>query len=144
MIAAGAVLGLLGVWIFLFNTRQRLVPWLLGTGLALLLIGQALAQHSGHPPQDQAIHDRFYSTWMRPSDRQHSCCSSIDCYPTQARMTSGGWTALRREDQKWISVPDGAVDLERTSPDGRNHLCAAPPNRTSSDTVYCFVPGGGT
>jgi hypothetical protein len=37
------------------------------------------------------------------------------------------------------------VERNRDNPDGRNHLCAAPPNPLlPSDTVYCFALGSAT
>lgn len=120
------------------------------TAAALLfaLLPMALAQDHGHhhPPQDAEIHDKFYSTWMRPDNRNVSCCHKLDCYPTEARFRNGGWLAKRREDGKWLSVPAAKVELDRDSPDGRNHLCAPPPHNEAiyQNGVICFIAGGGT
>lgn len=103
--------------------------------------------HSGHhhPPQDVELHEKFYSNWMMPDNPNRSCCNKQDCYPTEARFRNGQWQARRREDGAWLSVPASKVELNRDSPDGRNHMCAPPPGRTyGGDGVFCFIAGGGT
>jgi hypothetical protein len=98
-----------------------------------------------HPPQDQALHEKFYSTWHMPDNPVLSCCNNADCYPTDIKYLDGKLYARRREDGKFIFVPPQKVERNRDNPDGRNHLCAPPPSVTSpSDTVYCFALGGAT
>lgn len=119
---------------------------LLALVLALLSATAALAQDHHHPPADAELHDKFYSTWMRPDLPTSSCCNKMDCYPTEARVRNGRWQAMRREDGKWLSVPPAKIELNRDSPDGRNHLCAPPPGREGiyENGVICFVAGAGT
>jgi hypothetical protein len=96
-----------------------------------------------HPPQDQSVHERFYSHWHMPDNPSMSCCNDADCYPTDVKYVDGRLYARRREDGKYILVPPQKVERNRDNPDGRNHLCAPPPNpASSSDTVYCFALGG--
>src|SRR5262245_23389105 len=90
--------------------------------------GAAAEPAHRHPPQDEAIHDRFDSTWMKPDNPTQSCCNWQDCYPTQVRLQDGRWFARRREDGKFLSVPPEKIERRRDSPDGRNHLCAPPPH----------------
>jgi hypothetical protein len=115
----------------------------------------------GHPPEDRAIHEQFYSHWMQKNGKQ-PCCGGQDCYPTAARFNpvTGLWEALRREDKKWVTIPKGVYDAQNPyeirSPDGRAHLCAPSPANTDwlwenlfpgvpkSDLIYCFTPGGET
>ena len=54
--------------------------------------------------------------------------------------------ALRREDGKWLKVPQAKVELNRDSPDGQSHLCAPPPETEHlyENGVICFKEGGGT
>ena len=106
----------------------------------------ALAQDHQHPPQDVEAHEKFYSNWMRPDEPNLSCCSQRDCYSTLARFRNGHWQALRREDGKWLKVPAAKIELNRDSPDGRNHLCAPPPENEAAyeNGVICFIAGGGT
>jgi hypothetical protein len=124
--------------------RRLAIVALAATALAVA-VGASRAQHS-HPPQDAGIHDRFYSTWMRPDMPTVSCCSKQDCYPVEARFSNGQWHAKRREDGKWLLVPASKIERNRDSPDGRNHLCAPPPNNYEDvpGGVYCFAIGGGT
>ena len=102
--------------------------------------------HHHHPPQDQLLHDKFYSVWRMPDNPSVSCCNDADCYPTEIKYINGNIYAKRREDGRYIPVPPQKVDRNRDSPDGRNHLCAPPPGVGfhPSDTVYCFALGGAT
>lgn len=96
-----------------------------------------------HPPQDVAIHEQFYKTWMMPNAPHVSCCDLGDCYPTEARFENGSWYARRREDGAWLKVPAEKVEQNRDNPDGRNHLCAPRPERAITSEVYCFTAGTG-
>jgi hypothetical protein len=102
------------------------------------------AAHRQHPPQDQALHEGFYSTWHMPDNPTLSCCNSADCYPTDIKYVDGHIYARRREDGKYILVPAQKVERNRDNPDGRNHLCAPPPALSPLDSVYCFALGGAT
>jgi hypothetical protein len=108
----------------------------------LPLISPAFAQAHHHPPEHAQLHENFYRDWMRPDQPTVSCCNLKDCYPTEARFTNGKWFARRREDGNWLFVPPTKIELNRDSPDGRNHMCAHPPG--ASDVPLCFIPGGGT
>jgi hypothetical protein len=102
------------------------------------------AAHRHHPPQDQAVHERFYSTWHMPDHPALSCCNNADCYPTEIQFVDGKIYARRREDGKYVLIPAEKVERNRDNPDGRNHLCAPPPSHSPTDTVYCFALGGAT
>ena len=102
------------------------------------------AAHRHHPPQDQALHEKFYSTWHMPDNPTLSCCNNADCYPTEIQYVDGKIYARRREDGKYIFIPSQKIERNRDNPDGRNHLCAPPPALSSVDTVYCFALGGAT
>ncbi|HEY0801496.1 MAG TPA: hypothetical protein VGD54_11685 [Steroidobacteraceae bacterium] len=107
--------------------------------------GQGQAGLHRHPPQDQLLHEKFYSTWHMPDNPSVSCCNDADCYPTEIKYVDGNIYAKRREDGKYILIPAEKVERNRDNPDGRNHLCAPPPNAVrSSDTVFCFALGGAT
>jgi hypothetical protein len=110
----------------------------------VLVVTSAAGQHR-HPAQDEALHDKFYSTWYMPDDPSKSCCNKADCYPTEIRLVGGNIYARRREDGKYIPIPSQKVERKRDNPDGRSHLCAPPPGSGyASDTVFCFSLGGGT
>lgn len=101
--------------------------------------GQDIHQH---PPQDQAIHEKFYSDWRRPPNRTTSCCSLTDCYPldnNNLKMNGGKWFIFNKFTNQWTLVPESLIESNqpdpRESPDGRGHVCA---NWTG---VLCFVLG---
>jgi hypothetical protein len=112
---------------------------------ALAAWRQALSQEHHHPPQDAAMHDRFYSSWLIPNggqQRKSSCCDRKDCYRTQGKFHAGQWWALRREDQNWVLLPNNKLEHNqpdpRESPDGQTHVCMSPP---PTSTIYCAVLG---
>lgn len=109
----------------------------LAIGLVFAALSAA-AQHR-HPPQDQALHERFYSTWYMPDNPNVSCCNSADCYPTDIKYIGGDIYARRREDGKYILVPRQKVERNRDNPDGRNHPCAPPPQSSQGTGHLCSV-----
>jgi hypothetical protein len=60
-----------------------------------------------HPPQDQWLHEKFYSTWHMPDNPSASCCNDADCYPTEIQYIDGNIYAKRREDGKYILMMEG-------------------------------------
>jgi hypothetical protein len=126
--------------------------WLMTAFFVVFCAFHALAQeHNGHPPQDQALHEQFYSNWLRPDanlrdvetgDRMHSCCSMQDCAPVDGvEYREGNIWMLRHKDQRWIMVPPEKIESNypdrRESPDTQAHMCS------SGVTVFCAVLGGG-
>lgn len=102
------------------------------------------AQHRSHPAEDMPLHEKFYSTWFMPDNPQRSCSNKSDCYPTEIKYTAGVLFAKRREDGKWLRIPEAKIERHRDNPDGRNHLCAPPPSiNYPPDTVFCFALGAG-
>lgn len=143
VITFAALVGfLIGVGTFLLQIGK----FRLAIVMALLVIGGAIAAkadpHQDHP-EDLPIHEKFYSTWYMPDNPARSCCNKADCYPTEARFHNGRWQAKRREDGKWLFIPAAKIERHRDNPDGRNHLCAPPPNSAYPDTVFCFSLGAG-
>jgi len=99
-------------------------------------LGLAQDAHRHHPVADIPLHEKFYSTWFSPD--------SPDCYPTEITSRNGDVYERRREDGKWLRIPANEVERHRDNPDGRNHLCAPPPNASYPvDPVFCFALGGG-
>jgi hypothetical protein len=121
---------------------MRLFP---ATLALALMAAPAVAQHK-HPPEHAELHERFYGTWMRPDKPNISCCNLKDCYPTAARMIGGQWQAQRREDGRWLTVPESKIERNRDMPDGRAHLCAPPPysEKLYENGVICFGAGSGS
>jgi hypothetical protein len=83
--------------------------------------------------QDAALHERFYSTWMRPDNPSVNCCNKQDCYPAEFKLVGRTWFAKRREDGQRVPIPEERFEHNRTdrtpveSPDGRSHVCMEPP-----------------
>jgi hypothetical protein len=99
-------------------------------GLLIAMLGQCSA------------HDE-YMDWRQPGTGM-SCCSGNpdvgDCYQTEARFEHGHWLALRREDKRWLSVPDNVILKDFTMPDGEARLCAPRPITPDDVRVHCFRP----
>jgi len=139
MESIGAICALIAVCLVIADKRNEFIPWFLA--FAFVAFGTAAAMAHDHPKQDAPIHEKFYKNWMMPDAPHISCCHERDCYPTEARKTPAGWEAKRREDGQWLRIPDSKIERNRDNPDGRNHLCAPPPD---GDRVYCFTIGSGT
>lgn len=103
----------------------------------LCLTGPGMAADHNHPPQDEAIHEQFYSNWYRPDNPAISCCNKQDCAPAEARRVNGQWQARHVGSATWLPIPDAKIELNRDSPDGRNHLCEI------GGMVFCFIVGSG-
>ena len=71
------------------------LPLPLITGVEAEEAGQDAA-HRHHPPQDELLHEKFYSSWRMPDNPVMSCCNSADCYPTEIRYVGGKIYARRR------------------------------------------------
>ena len=52
------------------------------------------------------------------------------------RRRDGALHAQRREDKTWLRIPPANVERSGDNPDGRNHLCAPPPNIPQGDVVF--------
>ena len=114
--------------------------------LAIMLSDSAAAQNAHPPGEESDLHDRFYSTWLRPNMREYdkrylSCCSKEDCRPTKVKQEGGTWFAWFREQDRWVVVPDMVVEQNYPdaveSPDGLNHACISP----YTGQVFCVVLG---
>jgi hypothetical protein len=132
-------------WHVLRITLPIRLFWVLA--FALTAFATRAGEHF-HPPEDAALHHKFYVMWNMPNNgqpREKSCCNKEDCYPTQIKNVGGTYFALRREDQMWVPIPHAKIEHNqsdpRESPDGRNHVCMAPPQ--DGIKVYCAVLGSG-
>lgn len=124
--------------------RKIILAFIFGYVLMWLFpLHYVLAQDmSGHPHRDQAIHEKFYITWMRPNHPGQSCCSMNDCAPAESKLVDGHWFARKVDDKgDFIPIPDDVIERDRDTPDGRSHLCAV--TTMSGPTVLCFIPGAG-
>ena len=143
--AEGLLIAFIGIWVDVLDNQNRNILPLLISGILILAVGPAIAQEGHHPPRDQAIHERFYSTWMMPQNRNVSCCNNHDCSPAEAKLENGDWIARKVGEDDWAYVPPAKIDYDRDSPDGRSHLCGRHFFRNGIDelTVFCFIPGTG-
>ena len=106
--------------------------------VALFCTVRAHAQE--HHPQE--IHEKFYSTWMMPSNRTISCCHNEDCSPAETRFQNGHWMARKvGETGLFTEIPNHSIETERDTPDGRSHVCGR--NSGGYMTVFCFIAGTG-
>ena len=140
-----------------FRMYRHILTFLI-SGILILAISSAIAQEGHqqeghqqeghHPPQDQAIHERFYSTWMVPNNRTMSCCHEQDCSPAESRVEDGNWVARKvGGDGDWVAVPPEKIERDRESPDGRSHLCSRRVltyKPGDEQLVLCFIPGAGS
>lgn len=137
---------------FYFNRNVELMARLARIfgflSVVIFLISQVKAEEHFHPVQDEPLHDKFYSKWLRPNPGQKrvvSCCNKIDCYPTAIKYERGWFWARRREDGNWIQIPVGVLEEytedPRESPDYQSHACISPPQ--NGNYVFCAVRGSG-
>jgi hypothetical protein len=122
----------------------RLIVGLLLGGLFLcgICVAQEMEMRHGHPPQDMEIHQKFYKTWMMPSNRSISCCNAEDCSPAESKFENGHWLARKVGDTgNFTPIPAAKIERDRDTPDGRSHVCG---RRYGEDfVVFCFIPGAG-
>jgi hypothetical protein len=72
----------------------------------------------------------------------HSCCHDQECKPAASKFELGHWWAKQEDGNEWVPIPDGKIEQERDSPDGRSHLCMRR-IKLGQYSVYCFVRGAG-
>lgn len=128
--------------------RVLLVVGLLG---ALFLCQKCSAQEMemaphANRPQDLPLHEKFYSNWMMPSNRDVSCCHNQDCEPAESRFENGHWLARKvsEPDKEFTPIPDEKIEHDRDSPDGRSHICGRRYGFNGGElTVFCFLPASG-
>ncbi len=115
-------------------------------------LGTATAQH---PPEHQALHEQFYSTWKSPYEnlatrterRTAGCCGISDCFPADVKYVGGRlWMHPRVPQQsavedRWYLVPASLLENNqpdpRESPDGQSHVCIV------GDQAFCAILGSG-
>lgn len=152
--AVAIIIFLIGVVISL-GTNDGLGPSMVVIAILLMLIWSAIParaeEHNGHRPQDQALHEQFYSHWMMPKNRNISCCHNEDCKPSEARKIGDDWYARQEGDTgEFTKVPKDTVDIglpdSPDSPDGRSHMCGRRYSggwASGGFTVFCFIAGAG-
>lgn len=115
--------------------------WSVLFALAALAFAFYASGTGAHSPEEMALHEQFYSTWMMPDAPWASCCHNRDCHPAASRFVNGHWEARWADTEQWSPIPPNKVEQNRESPDGRSHMCGRQVG--TGVTVYCFVRGGG-
>lgn len=134
MIAAGTVIGLLGVWLFLCDKRNEFAMLLMVAGLTAMAIGGAFAHDHNRPSLDG-----WYQGLRSPAGS--SCCDgpAVDA----VHLADVDWESKDgryrvRLDGQWVDVPPDAV-LDGPNRDGRTLVW--PSWTDGKRTVRCFMPG---
>ena len=70
-----------------------------------------------------------------------SCCNDRDCAPADGCILDDGTMGITAQ-QGCIPI-DWRKVLDQPSPDGRLHLCQAPPQEGHYGAVFCIIMGGG-
>jgi hypothetical protein len=74
--------------------------------LATFWIGlNCSAAFAQHPAEHQAIHEKFYSTWMMPDAPYVSCCHNEDCSPAESKVETGIGTPARAMTMNGFKFP---------------------------------------
>jgi hypothetical protein len=140
--AVGVILIFGAILLALDDYRNKAIFPLIFAGLLFLGIGAAVAQEHHHPQQDQEIHEKFYSTWMMPDNRNVSCCHNEDCAPAESKYEDGQWLARKVGDTgNFTPIPPQKIERDRDTPDGRSHLCSR--SAWPGMSIFCFIPGAG-
>src|SRR5919108_4322563 len=84
------------------NIPRRNCITLLGSAVSLFLCINASAQEGYYGVGHDKWHQGFYSKLKR-NDGQGSCCSLMDCRPTQSRMVDDHYEV--KVDGTWTPVP---------------------------------------
>ncbi len=115
----------------------------------LIALGQGMVHgaENHHPPEHQELHEKFYSHWNMPDNRDASgarvasCCNNEDCFPTQFKREHGQWYVRVRDGSHFVPVPASKLESNypdaEDSPDGQGHACMI------GDYIFCAVLGSG-
>ena len=117
----------------------------LDTLLALLaviftafVIAAPVSAQGRHGDGHDALH-HWYQSLQDGNGR--SCCSNLDCRPTQSRDHAGRIEVL--VDGEWTPVPPDKI-LARASPDMGSHVCSPlQPSPYPKGHIFCVVLGSG-
>jgi hypothetical protein len=112
-------------------SRAHIINAAIGTACAIGLIATVMSAARGH---------EWYSGLKSPLSGI-SCCNDRDCAPTDGCILPNGTMGILAQ-QGCIEIDQRKV-LDQPSPDGRLHLCQAPPQEGSAGVVFCIIMGGG-
>ena len=84
-------------------------------------------------------HDRWHKEFylkLNRNDGKGSCCSLMDCRPTQSRMVGDHYEV--KVDGEWTPVPNDKIN-NVVAPDGGAHVCAPRQVGPNKGVVFCVV-----
>jgi hypothetical protein len=103
--------------------------------LSMFLCYGAAAQEGHYGVGHEKWHGGFY-TKLKRNDGQGSCCTPIDCRPTQSRMVGDHYEV--KIDGEWTLVPNNKIN-NVVAPDGGAHVCAPRQVGPNKGVVFCVV-----
>jgi hypothetical protein len=110
---------------------------------AIALIAASLFSAPAYPQGAHGDgHDKLHH-WYQSLRDQHgvSCCSGVDCRPTQSRAAAGRTEVM--VDGAWTPVPPEKI-LDKASPDLGSHVCSPlQPSAYPKGHIFCVVLGSG-
>ena len=107
----------------------------LGIGLSVFLYLGAAAHDGYHGAGHDRWHQDFYAK-LRRNDGQGSCCSVMDCRPTQSRMIGDHYEV--KVDDEWVPVPNDKIN-NVVAPDGGAHVCAPRQVGRNKGVLFCVI-----
>ena len=116
------------------QTRRAFIA-ALGIALSVFLCLGAGAQDGYHGAGHDRWHQDFYAK-LRRNDGQGSCCSLMDCRPTQSRMTGDHYEV--KVDDEWVPVPNDKIN-NVVAPDGGAHVCAPRQVGRNKGVLFCVI-----
>ena len=119
-------------------TLPARIKFLVTLPLLALLFATPLRAQGQHGHGHDALH-HWYQSLNDKTGR--SCCSGIDCRPTQSRVTPSGIEVT--VDGEWTPVPADKI-LDKASPDLGSHVCSPlQPSPYPKGHIFCVVLGSG-
>ena len=115
--------------------KRRILVTLLGGAFGLVLYVSAAAQEGNYGVGHERWHQGFYSRLKR-NDGRGSCCSLMDCRPTQSRAVNGHYEV--KVEGEWVAVPEDKIN-KVIAPDGGAHVCAPRQVGANKGVLYCVV-----
>ena len=105
-------------------------------GVFSMFLGLCAAAQDGHYGVDQETwHQNFYAK-LRRNDGQGTCCSLMDCRPTQSRMIGDHYEV--KVDHEWVPVPNDKIN-NVVAPDGGAHVCAPRQVGRNKGVLFCVI-----
>src|SRR5260370_575892 len=148
----GVLTVLIGVWLFLCDHNNRVVPYLLGVGLVFLWVGSALAHDSGQWEHSDPAVREWYQSLMQPDVPNASCCGEADAYWADEIHVRDGKTYATITDDRAdeprgrphvdigteIEIPNNKLKWDKSNPTGHGIVFLS-----RGGYVFCYVQPGG-